>query len=223
MDEEKLSCWPAVRIGILDNDELAGAAVSSLVPRRLPWCKVIWQTVHADAATEHCLSPGAPDILLTDVSMEGVSGLQVARDIRVVNGAIVILCMTSYTLETYAYGAAKAGAQGMCPKTPINLLCKGIEAVAQGRTWCPIENIPFESAAAAHTRLRASQDRQLTPLTDQENAIMSLILEGNSMEEVGHLLGIKSGTVRAHISHIKAKFGAKNLSQAVARWMKVNQ
>ncbi|MCI1219269.1 MAG: response regulator [Bifidobacterium sp.] len=116
----------------------------------MPWYKVIWQTVHADAATEHCLSPGAPDILLTDVSMEGVSGLQVTRDIRIVNGAIVILCMTSYTLETYAYGAAKAGAQGVCPKTPINLLCKGIEAVAQGRTWCPIENIPFESAEAAH-------------------------------------------------------------------------
>ena len=210
-----------MRIGVLDNDPLAAAVVASLVVNKIPDSTVDWSVTDANFALEGCLGANPPDVLLTDVSMESTSGLRVTQKIRKRSDTVAVLCMTSYTIETYAFGAAKAGAQGICSKVPSTLLCAAITAVSRGKTWCQIDNVRFETVQRAYCRLHVAGKEEFNPLTDQETAVMDLIMKGNSMEDVARSLGIKAGTVRVHVSHIKDKFGAKNLSQAVASWMQV--
>ncbi|RSX50703.1 response regulator transcription factor [Bifidobacterium callimiconis] len=224
------------RIAIVDNDVLALTALRALIEQQLPQCTVTWTTDDGQTAVDRCLTAATrPELLLVDMSMEGMSGISVCRRIRTETPDVTLLAVTSFTVNTYAAAAASAGAQGIVGKADVNRLCQGIETVLNGGTYVHIRSddepatdlppsVTFQTAQQAYERLDGGHSigaggKEPYALSTQETTIMDLCCSGLDFTEIAERLNISPSTVRTHIGHIKTKLGARNLSQAVVRWM----
>ncbi|OXM99512.1 response regulator transcription factor [Bifidobacterium vansinderenii] len=224
------------RIAIVDNDVLALTALRALIEQQLPQSTVIWTTDDGQTAVDRCLNePTRPDLLLVDMSMERMSGITVCRRIRTGTPDVKLLAVTSFTVDTYAAAAASAGAQGIVGKADVSKLCQAVETVLDGGTCCSalpavsseetgVPPVPFQTAQQAYERLDgggacSGTGRDSHALSAQETTIMDLCCSGLDFTEIAERLTISPSTVRTHIGHIKTKLGARNLSQAVVRWM----
>lgn len=202
------------RLGIVDNDPLSLAALAELVRREIDFASLSWTTTNAQQALGHLkVIDDIPDILLVDMSLEGISGPSLCRRIRMDNGQIRILAITSFSLSTYRDKACEAGVQGLVSKNDEAMLIESIRLIQHSQV---MEG--FETPALAHARLRHTQPMRL--LTRREEEIIDLIAQRGMMDrEVGHELGIAEATVRKHMHNIMGKLGARTARQAVAIWL----
>lgn len=121
------------RVAIVDNDERALESVVSLFADRLTQIDVIWSTTEGLRAIKSCKEHELkPDLLLLDMSLEGIQGPSVCRGIRRFDGRIMILAMTSFSVNYYASVVKLSGAQGIVSKNDEDDLLKAICRVLLG-------------------------------------------------------------------------------------------
>lgn len=202
------------RVAIVDNDLRSLASLRTLVEEQVPQASVIWTTSSGTEAVQLCSqAETAPNLLMLDMSLEGLQGPAVTRRIRRASGSIAILAVTSFSLTRYAYRIQKAGGQGIVSKNDERDIIDAISAVLSGH----VQN-GFESSAMAHVRVAREQPWPV--LTVREEEVISLVAgEGLLDAEVAETLSISEATVRKHMQNITTKLGARNSRQAVALWM----
>lgn len=121
------------RVAIVDNDERALESVVSLLADRLTQIDVIWSTTEGLRAIKSCKEHELkPDLLLLDMSSEGIQGPSVCRSIRRFDGRIMILAMTSFSINYYTSAVKLSGAQGIVSKNDEDDLLKAICRVLLG-------------------------------------------------------------------------------------------
>ncbi|RPI86696.1 MAG: DNA-binding response regulator [Chloroflexi bacterium] len=153
-----------------------------------------------------------PDILLLDMIMPGVSGLDVIRELKREAAPIRILVLTSFSDDEMVFSAIKNGADGYLLKnTPPKTLLSAIRDVHSGS--------PSMSPSIAMKLMRELQrppDLPPTeePLTGREVDVLRLIAQGCSNEEIAEQLVVTEGTVRSHVSNILTKLHLANRTQA---------
>lgn len=219
MDEDE-----AASIAILDNDGLTLAALRTWLRNNLLGAEVAWTTDDAGRAASAALSDRTrPDILITDMSLNGLSGEWVIRSIRERTAKTPILAITSFPLEVYAESAARAGAQGIIAKRDLNAICNAISVVLQNRTWTHgVESDVAElflPATEAHRRAMHGDEGRKPRLTEREEAVIGLFTRGLTSKQVADHLGLTENTVKTYSHRIFAKLGASNRGQAIAIWM----
>ncbi|WP_164514639.1 response regulator [Bifidobacterium goeldii] len=97
---------------MVDNDQLTLTMLTLLVHRDLPEVDVTWACRRGRDAVARCLSADSrPDVLLVDMSLEGLSGVEVCRQVRAATADVALIGVTSFSLEYYAADALAAGAQ----------------------------------------------------------------------------------------------------------------
>ncbi|MFE6778349.1 response regulator [Streptomyces sp. NPDC057702] len=165
-----------------------------------------------------------PDVVLMDVRMPGLDGLEATRRIVASGDRSRVLILTTFDLDEYAYAGLRAGASGFLVKDaqPEELLA-GIRAVASGDAVVApsvtrrlldayADQLP---APGADTGEPVGLDPRLAALTEREREILTVVGKGWSNAEISVRLGLAESTVKTHINRILAKTGARDRVQAV--------
>ncbi|MFG1608083.1 response regulator [Actinoplanes sp. NPDC049265] len=161
-----------------------------------------------------------PDVVLMDVRMPGLDGIEATRRILADGGRSHILMLTTFDLDEYVYAALRAGASGFLLKDayPEELLA-GIRAVAAGdAVIAPALTRRLLDAFADHLDPAAGRpvsDPRLDALTGREREILVAIGQGWANREIAERLVLSESTVKTHVGRILAKIGARDRIQAV--------
>ena len=159
-----------------------------------------------------------PDVVLMDVRMPGLDGIEATRRIVADGGRSHILMLTTFDLDEYVHAALRAGASGFLLKDayPEELLA-GIRAVAGGdAVIAPALTRRLLDAFAQHLGDRPPpSDPRLDTLTDRESEILVAIGRGWTNGEIAERLVLSESTVKTHVGRVLAKIGARDRIQAV--------
>jgi DNA-binding NarL/FixJ family response regulator len=145
-----------------------------------------------------------PDIVILDLRLSGMSGIETLRALREEFKGARILIFSNYAKGEEIYQAMRAGAAGFVLKEmPLDRLLAAVRAVNQGEQY-----IPAEIATRVGERLLA----QLSP---REIEILHELGRGRSNKEIAAQLGVVEGTVKIHITNIFGKLGVSDRTQAL--------
>ena len=156
-----------------------------------------------------------PAVILMDIRMPELDGLQATRHILAADDTARILILTTFDLDEYVYEALRAGASGFVLKddSPEQLIA-AIRTVAAGEAL--LSPTVTKRVIAKFARLpRPSPPKELDELTQRELDVFRLIARGLSNAEIGEELYISETTVKTHITHILQKLDLRDRVQAV--------
>jgi DNA-binding NarL/FixJ family response regulator len=155
----------------------------------------------------------APDVVLMDLSMPGLSGVDATREIAAADPRARVLVLTGSEDEASMLGALLAGAVGYVFKgAPVERIVAGIEAAARGDVV-----IPPQVAPELLRRLREAHpapDGDDPELSEREREVLELIVDGRDNATIAAELFISPNTVKRHVASIFAKLGVENRLQA---------
>jgi DNA-binding NarL/FixJ family response regulator len=162
-----------------------------------------------------------PDVVLMDVRMPEVDGVEATRAIIAAGGPSKIIILTTFDLDEYAYAALRVGASGFLLKdaTPSDLL-SAIRAVAAGEAVVApsttrrlletvVHRLPDPGAGAA------GDDPLIASLTPREREVVAAVARGLSNAEISAQLVLAEATVKTHVGRILAKLGLRDRVQIV--------
>lgn len=159
------------------------------------------------------LSLTTADIILLDISMPDLSGIEICERLRTDYPQIKVLILSMYTTEEYIFNAIKAGAHGYLPKNISQPeLLEAIRSISQGREYFneTISNIILKSYINKAKNAETENDIREHSLSKRELEVLRLFAEGFSNSEIGTRLFISPRTVESHKNHIMQKINLKS-------------
>ncbi len=161
-----------------------------------------------------------PDIAIVDISLAGGNGIELVKDLAVLDPALPVLVLSMHDEKIYAGRAIRAGARGYIMKNePIELVLRSIREVLRGQI-CVSEAMRTLMLEKLHGR--KSDTVGVDTLSDRELEVFRLIGEGRGTREIAKHLCISVSTAEKHRAHIKEKLGLQNAPELVssaARWV----
>lgn len=161
-------------------------------------------------ALEHCKTK-APDIVLLDLGLPDIDGIEVTKKIKSQWPKIEILIFTIFDDEDRVLQAVRAGASGYLLKgVPADRIVEALKEVIQGGSI-----IQPQLARALLRRFQQPKAAIKSPLTPRESEILTLIAKGLSNRGAAESLNLSRATIRTHLEHIYAKLEVSNRTEAV--------
>jgi DNA-binding NarL/FixJ family response regulator len=204
------------RIGvvIVDDEPLVRIGVRSVLERQ-PDIAVLGEAGDGLEAIRVCADL-RPDVVLMDLRMPGVDGIETTRRLAISGGPRVIV-LTTFDLDEQVYAALKNGATGFLTKdSPPERLAEAVRTAARGDTL--LSASITRRLVEAYTRLpapTATVPERLAPLSPRELDVLGEIARGRTNAQIGARLFVSEATVKSHVTHILAKLGISDRVQAV--------
>jgi DNA-binding NarL/FixJ family response regulator len=157
-----------------------------------------------------------PDVLIMDIMMPRLNGIQAAEHLRDLKLTTHILLLSMYSDEQFVHQALQCGVKGYVLKSSVSdELLWAVRAVAAGKTYlsAPISDIIVESAA--HPRAALQDGDPFFSLSPREKEVLQLIAEEYTSAEIGKMLFITEKTVEKHRSRLMEKLNVRNLAGLV--------
>lgn len=203
----------ATRVLLVDDHAIVRRGLRQLFERELDF------TVCGEAATEteafDLVETLAPDLLVTDLTLEGRSGLDLIKRVHTYYGDLPVLVVSMHDERVYAHRALAAGAQGYVMKRSTDAeIVKAARAVRDGMAYC-------EKTIRCSADLPGGEDSPVTLLSDRELEVFLLIGEGFTPQHIAERLSLSVSTVEVYRQRIKKKLdieSAPMLLRYAVRW-----
>jgi DNA-binding NarL/FixJ family response regulator len=158
-----------------------------------------------------------PDVVLMDVRMPDMTGIEATEQICARTGDTRILILTTFDLDEYVYGALRAGASGFLLKdTSAADLLVALRVVAAGDALlAPSVTRRLIAAFGAQPRPSRAFHRTLAGVTEREREILTLIARGLSNTDIAAHLTLSQATVKSHVGRLLTKLNARDRAQLV--------
>ncbi|WP_129626456.1 response regulator [Candidatus Oscillochloris fontis] len=151
-----------------------------------------------------------PDVVLLDLRMPVLSGIEVMRQIRPKLPNVRFLVLTTYDTDEYLAPALAAGAQGYLLKDAIpEDLAQAVRSIARG-------GAALEPGIAARVLQRMHHGEESDALSTRETEVLRLLVAGASNKQIALQLGLSENTIKTHVSNIFAKLDVQSRTEAVA-------
>jgi DNA-binding NarL/FixJ family response regulator len=159
-----------------------------------------------------------PDILIMDISLPGMSGIEITKKICMERPEIKVLILSMYNNDEFIFNSLKAGAKGYIPKTTSrNEMLEAIYAINSGEVFFgeSISKVMMNSYVKRATDDEKTEDKPSEQLTAREIEILKLYVEGLINKEISDKLDISIRTVETHKNHIMRKLGLRTTVEMV--------
>jgi DNA-binding NarL/FixJ family response regulator len=207
-----------IRVLIADDQMMVREGFSVLLGA-MPDIEVVGEAVNGRDAVER-VRELAPDVVLMDIRMPELNGIEATREIVAADGAAKVLVLTTFDLDEYVYQALRAGASGFLLKdASARQLADGVRVVAAGEA--PLapsvtRRLITEFSKLSETPRLVPTGQQATygDLTERETEVLVLIAQGLSNGEIAERLVVAESTIKTHVSRILVKLGLRDRTQA---------
>ncbi|MBU4489128.1 MAG: response regulator transcription factor [Actinobacteria bacterium] len=204
---------PPIKVMIVDDHNLVREGLKAVFAQRIE-IEIIAESGSGEEAVE-IAAEIEPDVILMDVSMPGMNGIQATRLIREANPEVKIVILTMLNQVGYVYEAVKAGATGyMLKSTSSDDLVEAIQAVHEGKALLHPDataQLLKEFVTLADKRTRDYG------LSNREMEVLQLLSEGKTNKQIAKDLWISEQTVKTHVTHIFDKLGTSHRTETVAQ------
>ncbi|MDP9352813.1 MAG: response regulator transcription factor [Chloroflexota bacterium] len=203
------------RVLIVDDHELVRSGLRGMLSGERD-LQVVGEAASGGEAIVLCRTEH-PNVVLMDVRMPGMDGLEATRAIKREMPRTTVLMVTMQENPDYLYQALEAGASGYLLKdasrselvTAVRSVLSGEPLLAPQMTGHLLRRLKAEQ--------RVRTGCSVEPLTPREVEVLRLVAEGLTNREIGQTLGLSAATIKVHVQHIIAKLGVSDRTQAAVR------
>ena len=155
----------------------------------------------------------APDVLLLDMEMPGLTGTEVTRRLRDALPSVHILALSAYDDKQYIMGSLSSGAAGYLTKEEVpEAIVEAVRGVSRGEEGWVSRRVAAQMAAWTRT-----DDAAKSSLTGREIEVLRLVVAGKTNQEIGAALGISEKTAEKHLESVFSKLGVASRVEAAVR------
>jgi DNA-binding NarL/FixJ family response regulator len=198
----------AVRVLIVDNHPIIRGGLTAVLSGERDM-EVVGEAVDGLSAVD-AASRLRPDVVVMDLSMPGVDGIEATRRLRAAQPEIKVLVLSCHREPGHVQSAMEAGAAGyVLKRTAVGELVSGLRAVASGGTF-------LDSAVSAQVLSAARNDTAIpTALSQREAEVVKLIARGHAMKEIAATLQISARTLETYKTRAMEKLGLKSRADLI--------
>jgi DNA-binding NarL/FixJ family response regulator len=209
-----------IRVLLADDQALLRASLSALLNTE-PGMQVVGAARNGAEAVDMAADL-RPDVVLMDVRMPGVNGIDATRSITA-DPATRVVILTSFDLDEYVFAGLRAGASGFLLKdsppedllTAIRVVAAGDALLTPAATRRLIDRFTATPAAPADTPEPSPSRQLLSTLTDRERDVLGRVAKGMSNAEIAADLVLATSTIKTHLTNLLAKTNARDRTQLV--------
>jgi len=204
-----------IRVVIADDQALIRGAFQVLLDSE-PDVEVVGQAADGAAALD-AVARHRPDVVLMDIRMPVMDGLEATRRIVAEHPGVRVLVLTTFDLDEYVFAAIRGGASGFLLKdalpedllAAVRVVAAGEALLAPRATRLLVEEFATRPGPARRT------PGALAALTDREREVLRLVGEGLSNAEISDRLTVGAATTKTHVAHLLTKLAARDRAQLV--------
>ncbi|WP_166980034.1 response regulator [Paramicrobacterium fandaimingii] len=200
----------SIRLALVDDEPLVRAGLRAILEAE-PGLSVVGEGADGDDV-QSLVDEFAPDLLVMDVRMPRVSGIEATRRLRQHPGGPRVLILTTFDSDDHVYEALKAGADGFVVKRaePMELV-RAVQIVAEGESLLyPAHIRRFAARQGSHgDKLSAAH------LSERERDVLRRVARGLSNAQIADEIFVGAETVKSHVASILMKVGVRDRTQAV--------
>ncbi|MFF0530259.1 response regulator [Nocardia amikacinitolerans] len=204
----------AIAVLVVDDQELVRGGLRRILRRRDGF--LVTECADGDEVAA-AVAADKTDVVLMDLRMKRVDGIDATRLLRATEGAPPVLVLTTFDDDQLLSGALRAGAAGFILKdSPAEDLIRAVRTVAAGGAWLdPSVTGRVLSAYRTVRPVSTRADSRLADLTAREYEVLELIGRGRANAEIARQLGISEVTVKSHVGHIFGKLDLRDRAAAI--------
>ena len=209
------------RVILADDHNLVREGIRGLLEARMQEVQVVAEAASGRETLQLC-AKHQPDLLLLDIAMPDLGGLDVLAELHSVSPQTKVAIVSQYTDRAYVIRALKLGAKAYLPKGVMaRELVAALRSVLEGRTWLDPSVAELVVAAALHPET-PPEDQELASLSPREREVLTLVAEGRTGPEIARLLGISAHTANRHRANLMEKLRLHSKTDLVKLALRLN-
>ena len=204
-----------IRVLLVDDDDLMRAGLKMIIDQTDD-ITVAGEASDGAAAVER-VQAGLADIVLMDVRMPGMDGIEATKQIASMPDGPAVIILTTFEVEEYVFEGLNAGASGfLLKRTPPEQLLDGIRLIHQGEALLsPSVTRQVIEQYVGGSRRVPEANPSLESLTEREHEVLVAMAQGWSNAEISEELFIAENTVKTHVKRVLTKLSARDRAQAI--------
>ncbi|MDW8212827.1 MAG: response regulator transcription factor [Roseiflexaceae bacterium] len=215
LNQSARSSLSSARVLIVDDHELARAGLAAVLARE-PGIEVVGEASDGAAALDF-VARHPVDLVMMDLQMPVMDGLEATRRIKALHPAISIIMVTVQAKPDALMEALRAGVAGYLLKDASRREIIGaVRQVLRGEAFLN-PDLVFQTLRRLAQATPGDEAAPIEPLTPREQQVLRLLMQGKTNREIARELVISPGTVKVHVEHIIAKLGVSDRTQAAVR------